>query len=51
MTYLIEWHNDLGDTYHSKKVQYLPEIADVVRKAFGEDRAEIVAITRIKETS
>ena len=49
--YLIEWHNDLGDLHRSEKVPYLRDIAEVIRVAFGEDRAEAVAISRIKETS
>ncbi len=49
MTYEIRWESKT--TIGRKVVQYLPEIADVIRDAFGRDGAIEVTITHLKKES
>jgi hypothetical protein len=49
MNYLIEWGTEQIPLIRSQKVQYLPDINEVLLKAFGEDKATSVLIERIKE--
>lgn len=44
--YLIEWCDEMGECHKSARVQYLPDIAEVIRKAFGEDRTQFITIER-----
>lgn len=44
--YLIEWFCKETESVKKKKVQYLPDIQEVVRQAFGNDRPEFLTITR-----
>ena len=47
LMYRVEWLSDLyvGEL-QSCIVQYLPDISAVIRKAFGEDGATFVTITK-----
>lgn len=46
--YRISWSQEEngGAVSGSQKVQYLPEIADVLRRAFGEEFAKFVVISK-----